>query len=80
MIGMRQTVLMALAADGPLDAVELAKRTGDHPITVDRICTQLRRDGAIRTIGGGRYCLTTSGRERLPMKKSGSNHGSATRY
>ena len=62
---MRQTVLMALAADGPLDAVELAKRTGDHPITIDHVCTQLRQDGAIRTTSGGRYCLTTNGRKRL---------------
>jgi DNA-binding Lrp family transcriptional regulator len=68
MTDLRRAVLAALAADGPLDIVELAERIDDHPLTVDRVCTRLRRDGAIRTIGGGRYCLTARGRERSPVR------------
>lgn len=64
MIDVERAVLAALDISGPLDAVELAEQIGNHPITVDQVCTQLCRDGAIRTIGGGRYCLATSGREQ----------------
>ncbi|WP_254538816.1 hypothetical protein [Halomarina litorea] len=80
MTDLQRDVLGALDTHGPLDTVEIAERIDDHPLTVDRICTQLRRDGAIRTISGGRYCVTPSGREHSLRKESGRNHGSATQY
>lgn len=62
---MEHDILETLADAGPLHVTELAERVDGHPLTVDRMCSQLHTDGYIYLFGGGRYRLTDTGREQL---------------
>lgn len=51
MTDVRRAVLAALAADGPLDTVELAERIDDHPLTSSTASTPGESAARERTRG-----------------------------
>lgn len=67
---MKDKILQELAKDGPLHVMEITNRVDGHPITIDRICSQLHSDGHIYPSGHGIYQLTDSGQQQLSNNSS----------
>ena len=64
--GPAEAILLLLAERGQLPVASIAEELGRHPVTVDRQCYDLQRDGYIRiAASGGAYALTDAGRDRL---------------
>ncbi|ELY44940.1 DeoR family transcriptional regulator [Natronorubrum bangense] len=61
-------ILEALDGSGPATTVELATALDTHPMTVERYCQTLQRDGCIRRCTGGMYTLVETSTERLPTR------------
>ena len=61
-------ILEALDGSSPATTVELATALDTHPMTVERHCQTLQRDGCIRRCTGGMYTLVETGTERLPTR------------
>ena len=66
---MKDQILQTLADDGPLHVMEITDRVDGHPITIDRICAQLHKDGHIYPSGHGQYQLTNDERQQLRDNK-----------
>ncbi len=62
---LEREILMALADEGPLSAVDLAGMIDEHPLTVEQACDRLCDKGDIRSVGSRRYELATSDRHQL---------------
>jgi DNA-binding IclR family transcriptional regulator len=64
--GPERSILELLAEGEQLPVTQIAERLDRHPVTVDRQCYDLQRDGYIViAASGGAYRLTAKGRERL---------------
>ena len=64
--GPPRTILRLLDEQGQLPVTAIAEELDRHPVTVDRQCYDLQRDGHIRmATSGGAYALTEEGRKRL---------------
>ena len=57
-------LLEALEGDSPATIVELAIALDAHPVTIERRCRALQRDGDIRQCTGGVYTLVDSDGDR----------------
>lgn len=60
-----EEVLEVLNAKGPTAVTVIASTLDAHPITADRHCYELQRDGYISQTSGGVYRITDEGREYL---------------
>jgi Mn-dependent DtxR family transcriptional regulator len=61
-----RAILRLLDEQGQLPVTAIAESLDRHPVTVDRQCYDLQRDGYIRmATSGGAYALTEKGRTRL---------------
>lgn len=61
-------ILEALADSRSATTAELATTLETHPMTVERYCRTLQRDGRIRRCTGGMYTLAETSAERLPTR------------
>jgi len=62
---LEREILMALADEGPLSAVDLAGMIDKHPLTVEQACDRLCDQGDIRSVGSRRYELAASGQHQF---------------
>lgn len=61
-----ERTLLAVLRDREAAAVTTLAETLDaHPITIDRRCYELQRDGYIRQTSKGIYAITGAGEDRL---------------
>lgn len=58
-------ILEVLAEQGSLHARRISEEVGEHPLSVDRMCSHLHEKGEIHSCNHGHYQLTQHGKERL---------------
>lgn len=61
-------ILEALEESNPATPAELAAALETHPMTVDRRCRDLQRDGYLRRCPGGTYMLSEPTSDRTSTR------------
>jgi Mn-dependent DtxR family transcriptional regulator len=70
---MKKRILTWLADRGPAMVVELSSGLDEHPITVNRFCFELERDGLIEFITRDTYRVSDRGRATIDPNRSRSD-------